>query len=448
MMRVLTKGFTCLGLTVAARAVLVVVWGWGAAGARGAAGAPTSATPAAASSQVSAAAAPGTVLISSDFKVTARLTYQDSSTISGVGTFTRHYTFGPWTGTGFVVTPTGAIVTASHVVDPDRATLRHLAVNTMFHQIWPRYRFPQPQDAYNITDNRYLNTLLHQCYNGTACHFTITPEITAYPAVGISNQIVFPTAMPAQILKRTGFNSTDVAVLKVNGQNMPTVPLAKSALDLQQGAQLDVLGFPGSVLGTSSNGVTTPTLAPVTVSSIRPGAGASEQIQVQGNIEHGESGGPVLDSKGEVVGLVSYGFDGTGDNFLRSVDDIHTALAAAGITATNGPVDNAFAKAMNLYWNHHYTAAVTALRSVLDLDAANPLAQLYLAKAAALPGSNTDVAVGGATTGSSESLKNTAATATTLVVVGVAAGLMLYLRRRTGKSSSPPAAREAQTSGD
>ena len=102
--------------------------------------------------------------------------------------------------------------------------IRHLAVNAMFREMG--YRFPHPEDAYTITDNRYLNTLLQQCYHGTACHFTITPEITAYPAVGISNQIVFPNGMPAQILKHTGFNATDVAVLKVDGQNMPTVPLA------------------------------------------------------------------------------------------------------------------------------------------------------------------------------------------------------------------------------
>ena len=410
---------------------------------------PAAAAPATvATSQVSAAAAPGTVLISSDFKVTARLTYQDSAKISGVATLTRHYTFGPWTGTGFVVTPTGAIVTASHVVDPDRATLRHLAVNAMFREMG--YRFPHPEDAYTITDNRYLNTLLQQCYHGTACHFTITPEITAYPAVGISNQIVFPTAMPAQILKHTGFNATDVAVLKVNGQNMPTVPLAKSALDLQQGAQLDVLGFPGSVLGASSNGVTTPTLAPVTVSSIRPGAGASQQIQVQGDIEHGESGGPVLNSSGEVVGLVSYGFDGTGDNFLRSVDDIHTALAAAGITAASGPVDTAYAKAMNLDWNHHYTAAVPALRSVLDLDAGNPLAQQYLAKAAALAGSRSDIRVRDATTTSSRGHQATAAVmiGAGVVILLAAAGLVLFLRRRDRGTSTQLVARETQTSGD
>lgn len=448
MMQLLTQRFTSQARDVAALAVTTLVLGVMAAAAPGSALAAPS-TPAAATSHVSAAATPGTVLISSDFKVTARLTYQDSSTISGVGTLTRHYTFGPWTGTGFVVTPTGAIVTASHVVDPDRATLRHLAVNTMFHQIWPRYRFAQPQNAYKITDAPYLNTLLQQCYHGTACHFTITPEITAYPAVGIGSQIVFPTAMPAQILKRTGFSSTDVAVLKVNGQNMATVPLAKSALDLQPGAQLDVLGFPGSVLGTSSNGVTTPTLAPVTVSSIRPGAGGSEQIQVQGSIEHGESGGPVLNSRGEVVGLVSYGFDGTGDNFMRSVDDIHTALAAAGITATNGPVDVAYAKAMNLYWGHHYTAAVPALRKVLDLDAGNPLAQQYLAKAAALAGSNSDVPVAAATQSSSQNPSGTAALTVgkTLAVVAAAGGLVLFLRRRN-RASSQPVAREAQTSGD
>ena len=382
-------------------------------------------------SRVTASATPGVVLITSKFEVTARLRYQDSNTISGVGTITRRYTVGTWSGTGFVVTPTGAIVTASHVVDPDQADVRHYATNMMFHSIFPEYRFPQPMDAYTITDNRYLNTLLRQCYSGVACHFEVTPVITVYPTVGIGSQIQTPTPMPAQILKRTGFDTTDVAVLKVNGANMPTVPLAKSALNLQPGTQLDVLGFPGSVMETSSTGFTSPTLVPVTVSSVRPGVGADDQIQVQGDIEHGESGGPVLDGSGRVVGLVSWGFDSTGDNFLRTIDDIRTALGESGITPTAGPVDVAYARAMNLYWNHHYTAAVPALRRVLDLDAGNPMAQQYLAKAAALAGSGSDVPLASSSPAASgESTELLAGLGAALLLAAAAGTSMLVLRGR------------------
>ena len=151
-----------------------------------------------------------------------------------------------------------------------------------------------------------------------------------------------------------------------------------------------MLGFPGSVLGTSSNGTTTPTLVPVTVSSVRPGWGSGQQIQVQGGVEHGESGGPVLNSRGQVVGLVSYGVGET-DNFMRTVDDIRAALTSAGIVPSAGAVDAAYRNAMTLYWNHHYTAAVNAFRRVLDLDATNPLAQRYLASAAQRAGTKADV---------------------------------------------------------
>jgi len=86
---------------------------------------------------------------------------------------------------------------------------------------------------------------------------------------------------------------TDAAVLKINVSNLPSIPLGDSDT-LRQGQELLVLGYPGSV---SADEVT---VARGIVSALRPG-----WVQTDAAIEPGNSGGPVVDRQGRVVGLAT-----------------------------------------------------------------------------------------------------------------------------------------------
>jgi hypothetical protein len=87
---------------------------------------------------------------------------------------------------------------------------------------------------------------------------------------------------------------TDVAVLRTDVSELPVLPLGNST-SLRQGQELLVLGYPGGVSTdsvTASRGI---------VSALHPG-----WIQTDAAIEPGESGGPVLDSRGVVVGIATF----------------------------------------------------------------------------------------------------------------------------------------------
>jgi S1-C subfamily serine protease len=381
---------------------------------------------------------PGVVFIDTSVKVHVRLIFQNSSAVSGLGHLDRTYAFDYATGSGFVVTPSGAIITASHVVEPEPQSIQNYAANRI---VLEGYGYSLPNGGSIFSQYTlpvaYQNQLLQQCYQSVACAFTITPIETVYSAIDVA-QSQLPKGAPARILTSTGFANTDVAVLQVNGTNMPTVSLGRTASTLQTGDDLVALGFPGTSRDNLQTGVTQPNKVFGKVSNIRP-QGTSNLIEVDANIEPGMSGGPVVDNAGDVIGLISFSTvqasGQAGAKYLRTIDDIRAALASAGVTPARGPVDSEFESAMDLYWGNHFTAAVPALQKVLDVYPGHPLATQYLALAQEKAGTKQDVPLVPATTPSHFPTWLIAV----IVAVVVAVGLVLLVGRRKKTQVPAPA---------
>jgi hypothetical protein len=336
------------------------------------------------------------VFVDTSVRIHVRLVYQNPNAVSGLGSLDRTYMFDYATGSGFVVSPTGVVVTASHVVEPDKQSMQNYAANSLVLEGYG-YTYPaggSPFEQFTLPV-AFQNQLLQQCYRGVACTFRITPIETVYSAVDIA-QMQLPKGMPARVLTSTGFKNTDVAILKVNGTNMPTVELADTATDLAAGDEVVALGFPGTSRDALETGVTEPNKVFGRVSNVRP-QGTSNLIEVDANIQRGMSGGPVVDDSGKVVGLISFSLiqssGESGAKYLRTVDDISAALADAGVAAERGTVDEAFATAMDLFWSNHFTAATDELDKVLALTPGHPLATEYLADAQAKAGTPEDIPV-------------------------------------------------------
>ena len=86
----------------------------------------------------------------------------------------------------------------------------------------------------------------------------------------------------------------DLAIIRVSGVDAPVLPLGKSD-KVQIGESVYVAGNPiGFLEGTFSNGI---------ISGVREFRVGSKRIQITAPISKGSSGGPVLNSKGEVIGV-------------------------------------------------------------------------------------------------------------------------------------------------
>jgi S1-C subfamily serine protease len=104
--------------------------------------------------------------------------------------------------------------------------------------------------------------------------------------------------LPGEVISVDRVN--DLAVLRVKLDKQPTPLEVKSALNLKETQPLFVFGFPfGATLGKNV------TVAKTSVSSLRkdPASGVLSRVQVQGGMHPGNSGGPVVDAWGDVVGV-------------------------------------------------------------------------------------------------------------------------------------------------
>ena len=93
---------------------------------------------------------------------------------------------------------------------------------------------------------------------------------------------------------------SDLALLKMPGETRATAALAPDPASLRQGQDIVVFGFPlNSVLSSGGN------LTPGVVSAITGLGNNSNQIQITAPIQPGSSGSPVMNKKGQVVGVVN-----------------------------------------------------------------------------------------------------------------------------------------------
>ena|SRR2546425_6870844 len=96
-----------------------------------------------------------------------------------------------------------------------------------------------------------------------------------------------------KITGAVGFDRAhDLALLSVPGMHAPTAPLGSSQ-QVSVGDEIYAIGNPEGLEGTISQGI---------VSGIR-GAGSDTLLQITAPISPGSSGGPVVNLRGEVIGL-------------------------------------------------------------------------------------------------------------------------------------------------
>ena len=119
---------------------------------------------------------------------------------------------------------------------------------------------------------------------------------------------------------------TDLAVLDVGGTaGMPPPLEVKFARNLRETQEVYVVGFPlGSRLGSEVS------VRKSSVAALRKknkNSDTIDRVQVQGGMDPGNSGGPVVDRHGNVVGVSVSGIVGTQINFAIPGEHVHAILA-------------------------------------------------------------------------------------------------------------------------
>jgi len=263
-------------------------------------------------------------------------------------------------GTGAFISAHGDILTADHVVNPPTQDtdpeLDQIAAQDVADYINQNLKPAQPATA----DSVYQDLITQQLQSTTQYQKPLSVVFldTSFsgPLTATSLQNV-PTSQEAnvdQIKQQSTTNQKDVAIIHVSGMdNMPMLQLGDSS-NVQQQDNLTIIGFPGNgdVSNTDPTDLLTSSINQIYVSAIKTNNGAPV-IQVGGNVEHGDSGGPALDKNGDVVGIVSFGLSDPNDpgqtTFLQASNSARQLVQAGNIDTTPSNFQQAWSKAFNDY---------------------------------------------------------------------------------------------------
>jgi S1-C subfamily serine protease len=138
---------------------------------------------------------------------------------------------------------------------------------------------------------------------------------TATPTLEPSITVLLPNGfkLPAKIVKYSpavageAMSGQDLALLRLEASDMPTLPLGNSA-SLQIGDRIHVVGFPDVVLGHELLNATAkmePSVTSGAVSGFRQDRANQPVIQTDAPAALGNRGGPAVNEAGEVVGVMT-----------------------------------------------------------------------------------------------------------------------------------------------
>ncbi|HEX8731163.1 MAG TPA: serine protease [Ktedonobacterales bacterium] len=270
-------------------------------------------------------------------------------------------------GTGAFVSANGDILTADHLITVDHATLeQQFLADPAAEADIARALDASPCYSYGpvVAPADIANGFLQS--SGVTYTTTFTAPKTwvwrntwysgalptpAVPTPDLRAALMGVPHLEATTLASSDLAHDDLALLHVDATDTPSIQLGDSA-NTQALDTLTVIGFPAN--GDTNNDPTnllTPSFNLASVSAIKTASDGAELIQVGGNIEHGDSGGPALDASGRIVGVVSFGGpDNQGMTaFLRSSASAQRLLAAAGVSARPGAFERAWEQAFADY---------------------------------------------------------------------------------------------------
>jgi hypothetical protein len=296
-------------------------------------------------------------------------------------------------GTGFFLTGNGYVATNCHLIDREDAFIRRQFILSAFRQIteasitaletsWATHFTEQQRsllyNTYASVYSRLFSMILYDLRKTVYVVYRVDKEDGRTDTVKKAADIVIRgQPMPGK----------DIAILKIaDGDELPVLKLAPQLLP-RVGEQLFVYGYPGPVTNNdfvSAASAIEPTLTTGIVSAIKQSVGNWPVIQMDANINHGSSGGPVCNENGEVVGLTTFGsLENTGGlaaglNFAVPVSILNEYLDSAGVNPAPSEASRRFAHALDTYGQHRYNTALKEFRAVQQLNNRYPGIYTYI----------------------------------------------------------------------
>ena len=290
-------------------------------------------------------------------------------------------------GSGFFVTQDGALLTNDHVVDLPHDQIQRLLVSGLEQEGGDAAAVAGLQqevsEALGVpVDDARARQLLRWAVRRAGSDLQIESVSASY-RVGFGSRSMRQLesdGVPVTLLRHGApAPGRDVALLRAPGGPYPALALAPSAPGA--GAHLDVVGYPcGCGQQPAADRILTPTLSQGRLVDLLPMPGGWDALGTDASIQSGDSGGPVLDDRGRVVGLATFTAAAGGARaFAVPVEVARQLLREAGVRPAQGTVGREYARAVAEFDRRHYRAALPLFQHLVAIeDHHDPYAAAYL----------------------------------------------------------------------
>ncbi|MEH7307579.1 S1C family serine protease [Neobacillus drentensis] len=258
-------------------------------------------------------------------------------------------------GSGAIISSNGYIVTNAHVVEATQQEDEEIA-NAAFEQL-----VTVIADYFKVDyETAYKYMVQYTQYSGIQKVLKVV-----LPSGDVLDGEVKSYGAPIN-------EGKDVAVLKIEGKNLPTLPLGDSD-NIQNQDNIWVSGYPAAadsdLLSPDSSLVSSMNAGQISATSKKTEQG-SPVIQINAAATHGNSGGPVINQKGEIIGLLTFrgdtvnGQEVQGFNFAVPVNTVKEFVNQAGAKNAKSDTDKLYQEGLNLYWGGYYKHALEKFEAV------------------------------------------------------------------------------------
>jgi serine protease Do len=169
----------------------------------------------------------------------------------------------------------------------------------------------------------------------------------------------------------------DVSIVKIEVKNAPTLKVGDSdSVQLQD--HVTVFGYPAAA-DTDDSGILSrksaleASITDGKLSAKKTTSEGAPILQISAPATHGNSGGPVLTDKGEVIGLLTFrgdtvnGQEVSGFAFVVPTNTASEFIKKAGTTNTQGLTDQRYREGLDLYFQGYYSKAIPKFEEVKRL---------------------------------------------------------------------------------
>lgn len=249
--------------------------------------------------------------------------------------------------TGFFVSNDGDIATAGHCVNFD----------VDIHTAFVEGLFADFEAEGIVTDD----ALFVEALDNWGIEYS--QQVYVYETIDASGRVETNGTL-AHVEDSQEFEQGDLALLSISTDEVwPAIEIAPDDKP-EVGVDVFSFGFPGSVGDIVDPASLTPSVEPGSVAS-NQAEGAIDVIQVTSDISAGMSGGPAVNSRGQVLGVNSHLPRNAEQGFVTNTEDLRRFLERNGVEAGLSEADAAYRKGLDLFYAEEYKDATEQFDVVL-----------------------------------------------------------------------------------